>query len=100
MSERIQGGMERVDVGVATFDLRISPENGQREAFRSDPEGFMRRFLEEQGFNVNRLQFIHTDRYRSAEATASDEPEEEPMPMRSYHIEYPEESGWICCCSD
>jgi cupin superfamily acireductone dioxygenase involved in methionine salvage len=99
MGGGIAGEMVRVDVHVETYDARISPDAGQEEEFRRDPESFMRRFLEEQGHKVNDVKFI-LDRNPSQHA-ASDEPIVQRMPDRHYHIVFPdnEASGWICCCA-
>jgi hypothetical protein len=104
MTQRINGDIERVGVQVAeTFQLRLDPSDGQEEEFRRNPADFMRRFLEQQGFAVNRVQFIRREDSESAESgtqgSALGEPEPMRMPDTTFHIVFPETSAWICCCS-
>jgi hypothetical protein len=104
MAERIAGEMTRVDVRIEVYDLHFEEADEQLEEYRRDPSGFMRRFLEQQGHSVNRIQFIRREEYpyRSQQEKAGDSsPIEQRMPDRNYHIVYPdnEASGWICCCA-
>jgi hypothetical protein len=104
MAERIVGEMTRVDVRIETYDLHFEETEEQLREYRADPAGFMRRFLEQQGHRVNRIQFIRADERPShgRQETAGDSgPIEQRMPDRNYHIVYPdiEASGWICCCA-
>jgi hypothetical protein len=104
MAERIVGEMTRVDVRIEAYDLRFEETEEQLREFRADPAGFMRRFLEQQGHEVNRIQFIRADERpdggQQEEADGSG-PIEQRMPDRDYHILFPdnERSGWICCCA-
>jgi hypothetical protein len=103
MPESIVGEMTRIEVKIEAYELRFEETEEQLRDYRADPAGFMRRFLEQQGHTVNRIQFIRADERPSGgqrEARGSD-PIEQRMPDRNYHIVYPgnEASGWICCCA-
>jgi hypothetical protein len=112
MKQHISGKLERIGVQVSeTFALRLEPDDGQNEEFRKDPRGFVRRFLEQEGFEVNRIQFLRPEHRGSPAARASalegegpvegEGPWELRMIDTTFHIVYPpnEASGWICCCA-
>lgn len=103
VAERIVGEMTPVDVRIETYDLRFEETEEQVKEYRADPAGFMRRFLEQQGHKVNRIQFIRANNRPDGEhqEAGGNGPVEQRMPDRNYHIVYPgnEASGWICCCA-
>ena len=99
MAERIKGTMEQVGVQLAeTYEVRIDPSH--EEEWNKDPYGFMRRFLEEQGHEVNRVQIIREDEPDNPGPgrMAGGAPR---LPNTTFHIVYPanESSGHICCCA-
>jgi hypothetical protein len=104
MVERIAGEMTRVDVRIEVYDLHFEETEEQLRAYQTDPSGFMRHFLEQQGHKVNRIQFIRQEEssdISQQEETGGNNSIEQRMPDRDYHIVYPdnEASGWICCCA-
>ena len=106
MSKPVSGKMEPVDVRVEVYDLSWDVEDQtQVDDFHADPEAFMRRFLVEQGYEVNRIDFLirgegTDDRGKPSASLASSDRTAQRMPERNFHIVYPdnEASGWICCC--
>lgn len=89
---RIKGRIEQNGVRVQEiYTIELEPD--EHEAFRTDPEGHMRRFLEQEGFTVNG---VHFDIGRGTGGGSDGQGEMRPGGTWVHEV-WPYKSDWHCC---